>query len=121
MSCQNCDHHDSSGFTSGFLLGLIVGGAGGYLLTTEKGQALLAELKAASGDKLKEIADNPLIADKLADLEKTMAEARAALKSGSASAREKVHQAAQQVAEVTSSQEAKSKKNFFFKRGRALS
>lgn len=118
--CPHCQgSHDSSGFTSGFFLGLILGGAGGYLLSSDKGKEILDNLKELGGDKLKEITDSPMISDKLKELESTMAEARAALESGSDQAREKIHQAAEQVAAATSDQPT-SKKLTFFKRGRSL-
>ena len=110
---------DPSGFTAGFLLGLILGGAGGYLLSTEKGQELLVSLKENAGDKIKELAENPAIADKLADLEKTMAEAQSILKNTQTDAREKVHEVAARVAESTASRPAP-KKNFFHRMGAKL-
>lgn len=114
------DLHDSSGFTTGFFLGLLVGGAGGYLLSTDKGKELLENLKDNAGDKLAELADNPKLADKLAELESTMAAARASLSENSQAARERVHQAAEQVAEVTAPENPQKKKRTFFKRGRSL-
>jgi len=76
-ACSSCSpSHDSSGFTAGFFLGLLIGGAGGYLLTTAKGKELLATLKAVSAEKLEKLAENPALADKLQELETTMAQAR---------------------------------------------
>lgn len=108
MSDQcTCGHHaDSSGFSAGLMLGLIIGGAGGYLLSTDKGQELLAKLKEEGGEKVKEFLDNPQIEGKLAELENVMQQARSV-----------VNQAASQVAEAT---EDKSKKNFFQKHGLSL-
>lgn len=117
--CPHCSSRgDSSGFASGLLLGLILGGAGGYLLSTEKGQEILANLKENGGEKLKEIMDNPAIADKLADLESTMKQARATLENASADAQAKIHDAASRVAEVTAPPEPK--KTFFQKHGISL-
>ena len=118
-SCDNCStNSDSSGFASGFLMGLVVGGEGGYLLSTEKGQELLASLKENAGDKLTEVMDNPVIADKLADLETTMQEARATIESTTKEAKSRVHTAAQEVAKAT---KPVKKKKTFLRRGRALS
>jgi len=82
-------------------MGLIVGGAGGYLLSTEKGQELLAGLKENAGDKLSEVMDNPIIADKLADLETTMQEARETINSTTQDAKSRVHTVATEVAKAT--------------------
>lgn len=109
---------DASGFTSGFLLGLIVGGAGGYLLSTEKGQELIDQIKENGGEKVKEIMTNPMIADKLADLEKTMAQARATLQNTQGDAQAKVHEVATQIAEATAPPQPK--KNFFQRHGMTL-
>lgn len=97
-------------------MGLIVGGAGGYLLSTEKGQELLSSLKENAGDKLSEVMDNPVIADKLADLETTMQQARETIESTTHDARSRVHTAAQEVAKVTQPVKTK-KKNTFLRRG----
>lgn len=110
---------DPSGFTAGLLLGLMLGGAGGYLLSTDKGKELLASLKENAGEKFKELAENPAIADKLADLEKTMAEAQSILKNTETDAREKVHEVAARVAESTAARSAP-KKNFFHRMGAKL-
>lgn len=113
MTNSTCPNHsDSSGFTSGFLMGLIVGGAGGYLLSTEKGQELLSNLKENAGDKLSEVMDNPVIADKLADLETTMQEARETINSTTKDAKSRVHTAAQEVARVTEPPKKKTQKTF---------
>jgi len=118
-SCPHCaKSSDSSGFSSGLLLGLILGGAGGYLLSTKRGQELLNNLKEGAGDKLKEFADNPVVADKLAELESIMTEARATIGETSESAREKIHQAATQVARAT--EDEKPKRNLFRRRGTPL-
>jgi hypothetical protein len=110
--------HDSSGFTAGFFMGLLVGGAGGYLLSSDKGKAILDNLKENAGEKLAELADNPVIADKLADLEATMREARATLETGTDTARERLHETAEKVAEATAPE--KPKKRTFFRRGTPL-
>ena len=94
-------------------MGLIVGGAGGYLLSTDKGKELLANLKDEAGDKLSEIADNPVIANKLAELETTMQEARSAIESTTKDARSRVHTAAEEVAKATNPP----KKKIFRRRG----
>ena len=120
-TCPHCQNSsDANGFTSGFFLGLLVGGAGGYLLSTEKGKELLADLRDNASDKLTELAENPLIADKLADLEKTMDEARSAVEDTSQNAKEKIHEVASSVAEATA-EPKKPKKNFFFRSGSPLS
>lgn len=118
--CPHCtDKHDSSGFTSGLFLGLIFGGAGGYLLSTDKGRQLLNTLKEGAGDKLQELADNPAISDKLAELEDTMRQARESVSETTQSARERIHQAAEEVARATEPEKKKSKRTFF-RRGKAL-
>lgn len=118
--CSHCSGRgDSSGFTSGLLLGLVLGGAGGYLLTTEKGQELLDNLKENAGDKIKELIDNPAIAEKLKDLETTMNDARATLANSSLDARSKIHTAASHVADLTAPEPAP-KKNFFKRMGESL-
>lgn len=109
---------DASGFASGFLLGLIVGGAGGYLLSTDKGQELIEELKENGGEKLKELAENPIIADKLAELERTMAQARATLQTSQSTAQAKVHDVATQIAQATAPEQPK--KTFFQRHGISL-
>lgn len=103
----NCNHNDSSGFSAGLMLGLIIGGAGGYYLSTDQGKEILDKLKGEAGEKVKEILDNPSVANKLADLEATMQQAR-----------EVVNQAATKVADVTAKSEPK--KNFFQKMGVSL-
>jgi hypothetical protein len=113
-------HSDPSGFASGFLLGLIVGGAGGYMLSTDKGQELIESLKENGGEKVKEIMENPMIADKLADLEKTMAEARATLQNTQTDATAKVHDVAAQIAAATAPPVKEPKKNFFQRHGMSL-
>ncbi|MFH2019164.1 MAG: hypothetical protein ABII80_00905 [bacterium] len=119
-SCPNCQtSSDASGFTSGFFLGLVVGGAGGYLLSTEKGKELLSDLKDNTSEKLAELAENPIIAEKLADLEETMKEARSAVEDTSKNAKDKIHDIASSLAEATAEPE-KPKKNFFFRGGSPL-
>ncbi|MEI8232111.1 MAG: hypothetical protein WCG44_00025 [bacterium] len=108
--CKCGGHNDSSGFTAGLLLGLVTGAASAhFLMNTEKGQELLETLKENAGDAIKEIGDNPALADKIADLQKTMDAARAT-----------INTAAEKVAEVTEAQKPTSKKNFFQKMGASL-
>ncbi len=112
MTDDNCAHHnDSSGFTAGLLLGLVTGAASAhFLMSTDKGKELLEKLKENAGDAIKELGENPALADKIADLQKTMDAARAT-----------INQAAEKVAEVTESpKHASPKKNFFQKMGASL-
>ncbi|PIR99054.1 hypothetical protein COT87_01550 [Candidatus Collierbacteria bacterium CG10_big_fil_rev_8_21_14_0_10_44_9] len=106
-SCSN--NHDGSGFTAGLLLGLVTGAASAhFLMNTEKGKELLATLKDNAGDAIKELGDNPLITDKIADLQKTMDKARAT-----------INQAAEKVVTATETKKP-TKKNFFQKLGASL-
>lgn len=108
--CKCSNHNDSSGFTAGLLLGLVTGAASAhFLMSTEQGKELLAKLKENAGDALKEIGDNPALADKIADLQKTMDKARAT-----------INTAAGKVAEVTEPAKSPPKKNFFQKMGASL-
>jgi len=116
---DNSHHSDSSGFSAGLMLGLLLGGAGGYLLSTKEGKKLLENLKSSAGDKLQEFVQNPQVADKLADLEETMKQARQALDSGRDSAIDKVHDVAEKIALETAPDPVK-KRNFFFRSGSKL-
>lgn len=108
--CQCANHHDASGFTSGLLVGLVLGAAGAhYLNSTDEGKELLARLKETAGDTLKDLGDNPALADKIADLQKTMDQARAT-----------INTAAEKVATATETKKHESKKNFFQKMGASL-
>jgi hypothetical protein len=112
MADCNCGshHNDASGFTAGLLLGLVTGAASAhFLMNTEKGKELLNTLKENAGDALKELGDNPILADKIADLQKTMDQARAT-----------INTAAEKVAEVTGSPKSEPKKNFFQRMGSSL-
>ena len=111
MTDYQCSHHnDSSGFTSGLLLGLVLGAAGTqFLNSTEKGQELLKNLKENAGDALKDLGDNPALADKIADLQQTMDKAR-----------ETINSAAGRVANATEATKHPTKKNFFQKMGASL-
>jgi len=77
-------------------------------MNTEKGKELLATLKDNAGDAIKELGDNPLITDKIADLQKTMDKARAT-----------INQAAEKVVTATETKKP-TKKNFFQKLGASL-
>lgn len=62
---------EPSGFAAGFLLGLVVGGAGGYFLTTPQGRQLLKELSAEASTHLDSLQDNEVlhtILDKIQNL-----------------------------------------------------
>ena len=109
MSDNYGPHHDSSGFTAGLLLGLVTGAASAhFLMNTEKGKELLNTLKENAGDAIKELGDNPALADKIADLQKTMDAARAT-----------INQAAEKVVTATETKKP-AKKNFFQKLGASL-
>ncbi len=104
------DNHDGSGFTAGLLLGLVTGAASAhFLMNTEKGKELLATLKDNAGDAIKELGDNPILAGKIADLQKTMDAARAT-----------INTAAEKVAVATELPKHAPKKNFFQKLGASL-
>ena len=110
MTDCNCkNHNDSSGFTAGLLLGLVTGAASAhFLMNTEKGKELLITLKENAGDAIKELGDNPILADKIAELQKTMDKARAT-----------INTAAEKVVTVTQTKKP-TKKNFFQKLGASL-
>jgi hypothetical protein len=104
--------HDASGFTSGLLIGLIVGAsAAHYLENTEEGKEILAALKDRASDALHDAKENPALAEKIAQLEATMNAARAT-----------INQAAEKVVEVTEEpvKSAPKKKNLFQKMGVSL-
>ena len=110
-TCQS--RHDSSGFTSGLLIGLVFGAAAAHFLNnTERGQEILANLKENASEALKDVSENPALVEKIADLQKTMEEARATINS-----------AAERVAEATEppvEKPAEPKKNFFRSFGHTL-
>lgn len=108
--CQCSKSHDSSGFVSGFALGLILGAAGAQFLTsTDQGKELLENLKEKAGDAIESIKDNPDLSEKIADLQSTMDKARAS-----------INTAAERVAQVTEPSKHAPKKNFFQKMGASL-
>ncbi len=111
MSDCNCGaHHDSSGFTSGLLLGLVLGAAGVHFLSSsDEGKEILARLKENTSEALKDLGENPALADKIADLQKTMDAARAT-----------INTAAEKVVEATESPKHAPKKNFFQRMGASL-
>lgn len=108
--CKCANHQDSSGFTAGLLLGLVTGAASAhFLMNTDKGKDLLDKLKENAGDAIKDLGDNPALADKIADLQKTMDAARAT-----------INTAAEKVAAATEPTKPAPKKNFFQKMGASL-
>jgi hypothetical protein len=109
--CKNCSNHqDSSGFTSGLLLGVILGAAGLHFLTnSEEGKEILSKLKENASETLKDLGENPALADKIQELQKTMDAARATINS-----------AAEKVVEVTEPAKSTPKKNFFQRMGSKL-
>ena len=108
--CTCGNHHDSSGFTSGMLLGLVLGAAGiHFLSSSEEGKEILNKLKESASDTLKDLGENPALADKIADLQKTMDAARATINS-----------AAERVVDATEPAKSTPKKNFFQKMGASL-
>jgi hypothetical protein len=111
MTDCNCGKgHDSSGFTSGMLLGLVLGAAGVHFLSnSDEGKEILSKLKESTSNALKDLGENPALADKIADLQKTMDQARATINS-----------AAEKVVEATEVKKPEPKKNFFQKMGASL-
>ena len=109
-NCACGDHHDSSGFTSGLLLGLVLGAAGIHFLSiSEEGKEILSKLKETAKDTMKDLGNNPKLASKIEELQKTMDQARATINS-----------AAEKVAEATEVVKPSPKKNFFQKMGASL-
>lgn len=108
--CTCSKSHDSSGFVSGLALGLVIGATGTHFLnSTEQGKELLSSLKDKAADAMESIKDNPDLSEKIAELQKTMDQARST-----------INNAAQKVAEVTEPQKHTPKKNFFQKMGASL-
>lgn len=112
--CNCSNHHDASGFTSGLLLGLVLGAAGiHFLSSSEEGKEILSKLKDSTRETLKDLGDNPALSEKIQDLQKTMDQARATINS-----------AAERVADATEAvpvaAKSSSKKNFFQKMGGSL-
>lgn len=104
------DNHDSSGFMSGLTLGLILGAAGShYLNNTDQGKEVMKNLKAKAGVALESVKDNPILMEKLSELEKTMEAAKAT-----------INAAAGRVVEATEPQSKGKKKSFFQKMGVSL-
>lgn len=103
-----------SGFASGFLLGLVVGGAGGYFLTTDKGRELLKNLTSQLGDKLEGLEGNDSVKELLAKVKDLQAEKDGVIES----AREKVNEVATKVVEATTP--PKPPKRRFFSGGSIL-
>jgi hypothetical protein len=100
------DNHDSSGFMSGLTLGLILGAAGShYLNNTEQGKVVMKNLKEKAGEALESVKDNPVLMEKLSELEKTMEAAKAT-----------INAAAERVVEATEPTHSKSKKKSFFQK-----
>lgn len=109
-NCNCSKSSDSSGFVSGLTIGLVLGAAGAhYLENSEKGRELLDNLKDKAGLALENVKDNPALAGKIADLQKTMDAARATINS-----------AASRVADATTPPSGTSKKSFFQRHGLSL-
>lgn len=107
-SCSN--HHDGSGFTSGLLLGLILGATGVHFLSdSEEGKEILSRLKDSASETIKDLGENPALSDKIKELQKTMDAARAT-----------INTAAERVVEATETSKPIPKKNFFQKMGASL-
>lgn len=108
--CKCGNNHDASGFTSGLLLGLVLGAAGVHFLSSsEEGKQILARLKDTAKDTMKDLGNNPKLAGKIEELQKTMDQARAT-----------INTAAERVAEATETVKPSPKKNFFQKMGASL-
>lgn len=108
--CDCPQHHDASGFTSGLLLGLVLGAAGVHFLSSsEEGQEILSRLKDSASDTIKDLGENPALSEKIQELQKTMEQARAT-----------INTAAESVVEATSKEKPAPKKNFFQKMGASL-
>lgn len=108
--CTCANNHDRSGFVSGLALGLVLGAAGShYFQNTDEGKELFESLKEKAGDAFESFKDNPVLADKISELQKTMDAARAT-----------INNAAEKVAEATEPSKPAPKKNFFQKMGESL-
>ncbi len=91
---------------SGLTLGLILGAAGShYLNNTDQGKEVMKGLKEKAGEALESVKDNPILMEKLSELEKTMEAAKAT-----------INAAAEKVAEATESAPSKGKKKSFFQK-----
>lgn len=106
------NYHDSSGFASGLLLGLVLGAAGiHYLNSSDEGKEILNKLKKVTTQTIKDLSENPNLSQKIEELQSTMDKAR-----------ETINIAAERVATATeSSKKPSKKKNFFSRLGESLS
>lgn len=104
------DNHDPSGFMSGLTLGLILGAAGShYLNNTDQGKEVMKGLKEKAEEALESVKDNPMLMEKLNELEKTMEAAKAT-----------INAAAEKVVDATGPSKSSKKKSFFQKMGVSL-
>ncbi len=91
---------------SGLTLGLILGAAGShYLNNTDQGKEVMKGLKEKAGEALESVKDNPMLIEKLSELEKTMEAAKAT-----------INAAAEKVVTATESSNSKGKKKSFFQK-----
>ena len=102
---QDNTHHDKSGFTSGMFMGVVVGAAVGYYLSTEQGKELLARFTEKASGKIQEISKDENIDDAIQVIEEKVEQAR-----------EAVNEAAGKVAEATTKTPKAAPKPRFFQR-----
>jgi hypothetical protein len=88
----------------------VLGAAGVHFLnSSEEGKEILAKLKDTASDTIKDLGNNPHLAGKIEELQKTMDQARATINS-----------AAERVVSATEDVKPSPKKNFFQKMGASL-
>ncbi|MEI6690217.1 MAG: YtxH domain-containing protein [bacterium] len=116
QSINVTEPESQSGFSSGFLLGLVIGGAGGYFLTTDEGRALLKTLTSQFGDKLQDLEGNDTVKLLVSKVNEFQVEKNEALDV----AREKVNEVATRVVESTSNAKPPVKRHLFFSGGSPL-
>ena len=105
---DNHDHHDRSGFGSGMFMGVILGAAVGYFLSTKQGKIILANWSDKAHDKIDELKHDENIGDALQTIEEKVAQVK-----------EVVNEAASKVTESTGDP-AKPKPRLFKRSGSPL-
>lgn len=72
-NCPNCQNHEShNGFTTGLILGSLLGVVAGYAVSTEKGKEALKNLSGEAKELLDNIAENETVQEAIATVKENI-------------------------------------------------